>query len=159
MPLCELCGKINFANLPSFPEWLPSYHIPSGVEKELVPFVNFGCEMPPEGVDALGIPHHQSLEDLLAAARTCELCNLISKGLNRVMEARKRHMAIEKRRYFDKCGDPTGKLWICARREEQQGFVVMSPAESLPDIFMVSGIGFCVEDGMWLILQDMLPGF
>ena len=67
--------------------------------------------------------------------------------VSRVIESRKGIETEGVETYYDRRGGPTCELWICQRRDIQQGFLVLSPAENGDDVYLVSGIGFCVEDG------------
>ena len=156
MRLCELCSRIDFSALPAFPEWLPGFHVPS-LDPNLVPFISEGPNVPPEGFKALGVGHHKSLDTLLAAAVNCELCELISRGVLHVVKSRKEYVLDERQRHFDRPGEPTYELRICKRLDAQQGFVVMSPAERNKEIYLVGGVGFCVENGMLTLRSSIRP--
>ncbi|KAF2670489.1 hypothetical protein BT63DRAFT_239438 [Microthyrium microscopicum] len=154
MPLCSACSSIPFSSLPPFPSWLPYAHIPSAIEKDLVPFLQNPHPEPINLQRPLGLPHHQSPDLLRQSAQTCGLCSLILAGYNRVLEARERHVADEVGRFYDEAGGPDGRFWVCARREGQQGFLVLNWSEKRRDsgsheVYVVAGAGFAVDDVRW----------
>ncbi|KAF2396740.1 HET-domain-containing protein, partial [Trichodelitschia bisporula] len=141
MALCSICKNIDFFNLPDFPKWLPSFHRPLD-DHDLVPYMPSGSSEEPR---VLGVPHHPSLAALRTAAAACPICQLIDRGIVRVealIEEGNKDSGYVAR---DNDGPPVYQLWMC-KREDADGFMVLSPARDSHNVYLIAAAGYCVED-------------
>ncbi|RDW56534.1 hypothetical protein BP6252_14124 [Coleophoma cylindrospora] len=144
MTLCSVCKTIPFADLPDFPTWLPTFHLPL-MERDLVPYLPMDDKEWKQEGKTLGLPHHKTIEMLRTAAESCGICQLINVGVSRVLELLGVANESEWYRYGDKSGPPTMELFVCKREAGGDGFVVLSPAVKNYEVFLMGAIGYCVD--------------
>ncbi|KAF2753849.1 HET-domain-containing protein [Pseudovirgaria hyperparasitica] len=141
MPLCDVCCRTSFFDLPVFPTWLwqhlpvESYHLT--VYKNL-PKANL------EHLE-LGLEHHKSLGLLSQAAETCDICRLIDSEVTRTLDTLHQLSTGEQKKYLDPIGEPEGQLWICRRKEGAAGFIVLCKASKRDEVWQVAAGGYCVD--------------
>ncbi|KAF2006833.1 HET-domain-containing protein [Amniculicola lignicola CBS 123094] len=161
MHLCSVCEKIDFLDLPSLPAYYArgSYTHPWG---NLVKYLHIRLynnsrasvqdlkagEFAQEFTHEIGLRHHQSLEELRAAATECAICKLIERGVTsciaQLEEAgRDKTYAYykEKRRY----DDLEYKFSLVKRTGDGHGLMVLSLSKGI-NPWLLAGIGFCVQD-------------
>lgn len=159
--LCSLCSSISFLDLPPYPEWIGGYHVPIAPLSEMVPHVpksEEGEDGKHKSVPAgsIGISYHQSLEELQAAAKECEICALIEDSALRVKSLFEEALETPRFAYYDKSEGPNYELGMTKRREGEDGVMVWSMAKKSKECYLMGAIGFCVDDGMELLYIDVL---
>ncbi|KAF2111648.1 heterokaryon incompatibility protein-domain-containing protein [Lophiotrema nucula] len=160
MGLCSLCQTVDFFSLPSFPTRYEAYMKPWDGTDELVVFVNpRKAQARKAGEDltagdfsqALGLSHHQSIQELKSAAEEdCPICSIILRSVDRCLAAFAEAEKDEQYIYYrDLRGSdrPDFRLWLCKRRDGCDGFMVLSKAAGGKEkAYLLAGVGFCVED-------------
>lgn len=156
--ICSLCSSIPFLDLPVFPKWLRTYHIPVGGRSNLIPFVpekhavevgedNRGVRNKVKPEMSLGIPYHKDSMALSASANTCELCSIVYKSVLEVKNIWDGEQKNPRFTYYDRSGPPKYELFLSARREDgEDGFIVWSMSEKNTEIFLMASVGYCVDD-------------
>ncbi|KAK4097629.1 HET-domain-containing protein [Parathielavia hyrcaniae] len=141
MAICSLCRSIP---LPRLPELFWS-------SRELAPLDDiqrFYLDTTRSPADEVpGFPHHPNFDALSASAAGCNLCGLISESVCRFVDAyQKAHPA--RAPYLRDGDDPKDglPLWLTRRLDGGEGFLVFVHSQSEACAYLVSGIGFCVED-------------
>lgn len=151
MPLCEVCEKIQFFDLPQFPNWFIQ-HLP--VEYEYLTVYDDAkkhvrkAEKPP-----IGIPFHRTLKSLLAAAKSCDVCSLIEPTVLNTLKvfadfkSPNRDDYFSRGKFLEPLGEISCEFYICGRPEDVDGFAVLSPATGTEEYLLVAAAGFCVDEG------------
>ncbi|KPM45528.1 hypothetical protein AK830_g1068 [Neonectria ditissima] len=163
MPLCHLCLDLDLATISrsgvirrfNRAEGFPAHH-------DLFYYIADEPDLGDAGKHLL-TPYHKSLESLQANAKFCDLCGLVQRSVNVVLE----NMA--KANDLDYKYPVSGyELWI-ADIDDADGFQVLgfheeSSAEGAKDYQLMGGFAFCVDDGevpssqlLFLKLHRLIP--
>lgn len=156
MGLCALCQGIDFFNLPSLPShYETTYNIWDGTN-ELLAFASLQLrtarkagedENAGEFSQPLGLPHHQSIDELRAAADQCSICSLIERSVSRCLAALAEAEKDEQYVYYkdkQRQRTPDFRLWLTSRRDDCDGFMVVTSGD-LMEVWLVAAVGFCVK--------------
>jgi hypothetical protein len=158
MGLCSLCQSVDFNNLPPLPAHYETYHTPWKKGSGLLAFISPRLgETHKAGKDTdegdfsqpLGAAHHQSIEELTAAAQDCPPCRLIEREVSGHLATLAEAEKDDVYSYYQKKRNNTGpnyRLWLTRRRDDCEGFLVVSPGIGRrAEVWLLAGIGFCVE--------------
>lgn len=158
MGICPTCQGVDFDNLPPLPAHYEGYHSAWKKDSGLIGFLSLRLSeaiKAGKDVDAgefsqqLGVAHHQSIDELRAAAEYCPICRLIERGVSQDLAARAEAAKDEVFVYYQKKRDKKGpdhRLWLTRRRDDCDGFmVVSSETNDLREVWLLAAIGFCVE--------------
>ncbi|KAF2687377.1 HET-domain-containing protein [Lentithecium fluviatile CBS 122367] len=169
MGLCSLCQSVDFNSLLPLPAHYEGYHEAWKNGSGLIGFISPRLgEARKTGRDLnagefsqpLGVAHHQSMTELTAAAQNCSICRLIEHEVSGYLAARTEAEKDDVYAYYETKRDfkgPNYRLWLTRRRDDCDGFLVVSPdAFGLGQVWLLAGIGFCVEDDD--PLAAVLPG-
>jgi len=142
MSLCSTCLSVPILDILDIPSTRLAF-IRTYVESE-PGVITYGFE--DENSNIKTIAHHNSLEELLASAVSCVMCDLIWRNARAVV-----HLLESEGK-----PRPQGSLWVCDRQDSQQGFSVLVPYNDLdfgthfeqPQTFLlIAVVGFCVNEG------------
>jgi hypothetical protein len=170
MTLCCVCQSIPFHDLPEPPaQWRGSLAL-SGIES-LQEFLNESrhqSEASTRHEDDLGFPHQSTVVALYASAIDCGLCRLLKQSVESFVKLvqggrNARPLTAEEPSSRDMFGtwdpDQDFSLWLTKRLDGGKGFLAFTPSASpQTSIYLVGAIGFCVDDGMLMLLfANVLP--
>lgn len=158
MPLCSLCQSVDFNNLPWLPAHYEGYHSEWNNDTGLIAFLSLRLKearKAGEDEDAgefsqpLGLAHHQSIDELQAAAERCTICRLIERAVSKHLAARAQLQKDEVYTYYQKKRDKKGpdfRCFLTKRQDNSDGFLVVSPeVNDLGEVWILAAVGFCVE--------------
>jgi hypothetical protein len=94
--------------------------------------------------EVLGIPFHQSLEELGEAATVCSICKIVQHDVSAFQTAfaKDQEEQVHRKRFKG----PDWKMWLAKGVNDISGFMVVSvDAESKPRAWILSAVGLCVE--------------
>jgi len=100
---------------------------------------------------SLGLPHHPSLAALQEAAKSCSVCALIEQSVNRVRNTYEEACKDEDWASWYDNGPPIYEFFMSQRKEGEDGILLWSMAEKTDRAYLVGAIGFCVDDGEFLV--------
>ncbi|KAF2473392.1 HET-domain-containing protein [Lindgomyces ingoldianus] len=152
MGLCTLCQTIDFEHLPSLPSHYEGYTKPwDGLLSFMSLRLNNArkadeSENAGEFSQPLGIPHHQSIDELKNAADDCPICSIIERAVRQTLTAIAEAEQDEVFVYYNKQERlPDFRLWLTRRRDKCDGFMVVSSRNPVY-VCLLAAVGFCVED-------------
>lgn len=154
MSLCNLCQSFDVLDVPKLsPEYkihpVTSREYPSLVmimNKRLINLWKENKEDPPQNPEPLGLPYHQSIEELeAAAADNCAICTVVQRDVaqfqSEFSEAKKDTSA-----HRERSGGPDWKMFVVKGRSDTGGFMVVSvDTKDWFQICVVAAVGLCVD--------------
>jgi hypothetical protein len=157
MALCSVCQSIDFSNLPALPAHYESYHFAWKNDAGMVGFLSprmgearKAGQPVDEGefIQPLGVAFHQSVVELTTAAQNCPICCLVEREVSGFLAARTKAERDEVFAYYQKRRNSEGpdyRLWLTQRRDECEGFLVVSSDIRGGEVWLLAAVGFCVE--------------
>jgi hypothetical protein len=150
MSLCQLCLTIPIEELPPVSEHFSAL---LGSFKYINEFWDERLQDDPEiAKPPIGFPYHPDLHTLRDSANKCDLCNLVLTAVDNFISEfpSTPDEKSEARRKYNSNYDysPTFKFWITKRNKFGDGFLVWTTSDNPRNIFLVAGVGFCVQEGM-----------
>jgi hypothetical protein len=138
MTLCTTCASIDILELPTSCNGYSA----SNKSPFLVPIFKRSPNQDPD--EPLGIPFHQSLDELNTAAEQCAICKVVQQDIAAFQAA---YAEDRDERKYSK--GPAWKMWLAKGVNDVSGFmVVTADAETKYLVWVLSAVGLCV-DGKW----------
>jgi hypothetical protein len=159
MELCSLCESIDFFDLPRLPSHYEGCILPWDETTELLALFSLRLnnarkagedENAGDFSQPLGIPHHQSVDELRATAEQCPICSLIEQSVSRSLALLSEAENDEQYVYYKsriRRRDPDWRLWLTRRRDECEGFWVISSGDKV-EAWLIAAVGFSVEGNL-----------
>jgi hypothetical protein len=146
MSLCITCASIDILNIPKLPPSFSSYSA-SNESPFLIRALNrtrlsqTPANLNQDPDEPLGIPFHQSLDELNTAAEECAICKVVQQDVIAF------HAAYAENRDKQRLSKgPDWKMWLAKGANDVSGFMVISvDAEKDYAAWVLSAVGLCVD--------------
>ncbi|KAI4948951.1 hypothetical protein J4E91_005413 [Alternaria rosae] len=152
MPLCSLCQSLDVLNIPKLSD---DYRIHTVTRRDYPCLVKIisqplrefwkNKEDRPQDQEPVGLPYHQSVEDLEAATVDCAICKIVQRDVaqfqSEFSEAKK-----EPGIGVERSGGPDWKMCVVRGVNDTGGFMVVSiDTKAWLQIWVVAAVGLCVD--------------
>jgi hypothetical protein len=154
MTLCTTCTSIDILDIPKLPASCNGYSA-SNKSPFLIPiFKRSRLSQTPTSQNSdepLGIPFHESLDELDTAAEHCAICKVIQQDVIAFQAA-----YAEDRDEQRSSKGSTWKMWLAKGVNDINGFMVVSAdAEKTYLVWVLSAVGLCVEGKESCLVLDI----
>jgi hypothetical protein len=146
MSLCTLCESIDLLAIPKLPPSCNAYNMKNEFP-ELISVIKreTNTTKEQEQDEPLGIPFHQSLDDLQAAAMSCSICKVVWQDAPQFQTAFSAP-EYEEARLIKREKGPDWKMYVAKGANEISGFLVMAhDVERRSIVWIVSAVGLSVD--------------
>ncbi|KAI4910948.1 hypothetical protein J4E90_007205 [Alternaria incomplexa] len=155
MPLCDLCQPFDVLNIPKLP---PDYRIHTVTRRDYPCLVQISSQPlrdlwknkqdRPQDQEPIGIPFHQSIEDLeAAAADDCAICKTVQRDVAQFQSefsGAKKEPGIR----AERGGGPDWKMCLVRGVNDTGGFMVVSvDTKYWFQVWVVAAVGLCADYG------------
>jgi hypothetical protein len=144
--LCTFCQSLDLLAIPKLPASCNAYNMKNEFP-ELISVIkrDTNANKAQEQDEPLGIPFHQSLEALEAAATTCSICKVVSQDAAQFQIAFSSPQ-YEEARLIRREKGPDWKMYVAKGANEISGFLVMAhDVERRSVVWVVSAVGLSVD--------------
>ncbi|KAI4632236.1 uncharacterized protein J4E87_001708 [Alternaria ethzedia] len=153
MPLCDLCQSVDVLDIPKLP---PDYKIHTVTRRDYPCLVQISSQTLrdlwknkqdcPQDQEPIGIPFHQSIDDLEnAAADDCPICKTVQRDVAQFQSdfsGAKKEPGIR----AERGGGPDWKMCLARGVNDTGGFMVVSvDTKYWCQVWVVAAVGLCAD--------------
>jgi hypothetical protein len=159
MSLCTVCESIDLLAIPKLPPSCNAYNMKNEIP-ELISVIkrDKNANKAQEQDESLGLPFHQTLQALEAAATTCSICKVVSQDAAQFQIAFNSPEHDEARLIRREKG-PDWKMYVAKGANEISGFLVVAhDVERRSVVWVVSAVGLSVDGKLKYLPNGCMNG-
>jgi hypothetical protein len=152
MSLCTTCHSLDLLNIPKLPASCNAYNVKNDSAALIVVHKRRTAQTEEDqsAYKSLGLPFHQSLPDLQAAATNCSICRVVEQDIAHFRTEFNDPEQEEQRRRKKQKG-PDWQMWLAKGVNDISGFMVVSAdVENKSVVWVLSAVGLCVDGNHFL---------